>query len=211
MRGFTPHLFFILSFMNKLKLQQNNLNHRKGAGFTLIEVLIIVIIFSLVVGIIYGSYILSQKAYLEGETSAELTQNGRVITERITREIRQAREIVTELSEEEAGAASTIVFEDGHIDESYHYIRYWLDNSQVKREIAGYYFSDDIGETLVAWDSIPPLEQTLETKILENPVVIGEYVNDLKFWGSETIHLSLVLSKRDKTINLATDIFGRNF
>ncbi len=179
-------------------------------SFTLIETLIIVTVFALAVGIIYGSHILSQKAYSEGETSAELIQNGRVILERMSREIRQAREIVTELSEEEDAATSTIIFEDGHIDEDYHYVRYWWDDNRIKREVVGYYFSDDPEEILVAWDSVFPPGQTLETKILEPPAVIGEYANDLKIWGSEVVHLKLILGKRDKSINLATSIFGRN-
>jgi len=179
-------------------------------AFTLIEILVAIIVFALATGVIYGAHVLSQKAYLEGETSAELTQNGRVILERITREIRQAREIVTELLEEESEATSTITFEDGHLVVDYHYIHYYQDGNQVKREVVGYYFSGDETETLVAWDSEPPEGQTLETKILEEPVVVGEYVSSLRFWEPEIICIGLTTEKRGKTIDFSTQIWGRN-
>lgn len=182
-------------------------------GFTLVEVLVVIVIIGLVMGAIYSGYLLSQRASREGEISAEITQNGRVILERMTREIRQAREIVNELPEEEPSATSTIIFEDGHISDPYHYIHYFHENSEkklVKREVVGFYFSSDTEETLVSRDAIPPTGQTLETKTLEEAVTIGEYVTDLNFWETEVIHVGLTLQKKNKTFKLKTQIFGRN-
>ncbi|MBZ9572721.1 prepilin-type N-terminal cleavage/methylation domain-containing protein [Patescibacteria group bacterium] len=179
-------------------------------GFTLIEVLITVIIFLLVSVAIFNIYIVGQKFYQGGEIRAELLQNGRVVLERMTREIRQAREIVTELSEQESGATSTILFEDGHSTTTYRYICYFRDDDLVKKEVNGYYFSDDPSQTLVSWDSNPPEGQTLETKILEEPKIIGEYIIDLKFWGSKVIHTVLTLQNRAEVLELRTKVFARN-
>lgn len=88
---------------------------KKGEGFTSIEVVIVVIIFALIITVVYSVYNLSSRAYLEGENVAEITQNGRVILERISREIRQAREIVTELPEERINPPAEIQFQDGHL------------------------------------------------------------------------------------------------
>ena len=66
-------------------------------GLTLTELLVTITIFILITVIIYSTHILSQQSYREGEKAAEITQNGRVVLERVTREIRQAKEIVTEL------------------------------------------------------------------------------------------------------------------
>lgn len=84
-------------------------------GFTLSEMLIVVTIFILVIVAVYSVYALSQRSYLNGEEVAEITQNGRVILERVSREIRQAKEIITELPEERMDAPSEIKFQDGHI------------------------------------------------------------------------------------------------
>ncbi len=85
------------------------------SGFTLTEVLVTIVVFTLVTGAIYSINLFNQKAYREGETAAEIVQNGRVILERMTREIRQAKEIVTELPDEEVSAPEEIEFQDGHI------------------------------------------------------------------------------------------------
>ena len=84
-------------------------------GFSLTEMLIVIAIFILVILAVYSVYNLSQQAYLTGEKLAEITQNGRVVLERISREIRQAKEIVTELPEERIDAPNEIKFQDGHI------------------------------------------------------------------------------------------------
>lgn len=180
-------------------------------GFTLIEVSVTMAILSLVLGSIYGVYNLSQKAYTIEENMVEITQNGRVVFERLSREIRQAVEIVTELQNEEASATSTIMFEDGHITEPYNYIRYFQDGSLIKREVIGFYFSGDSEETLVPLDAVPPPSQTLMVKTIQEVQTIGEYAAQLKFWGSGVVSIVLELNKKENNLRLKTSIFGRNF
>jgi len=136
-------------------------------AFTLTELLISITILVLINGAVYLSYNLSQKAYREGEKLAEITQNGRVIIERMNREIRQAKEITGDSPEERSSAQSEITFEDGHILDPYHYIHYFKTGNIIKREVLGYFFSGDIEETLHPWNALPPQGQTLETKTLE--------------------------------------------
>ena len=185
---------------------------KKSKGFTIIEVLVVISIFVLVLGIIYGSYSLSQKAYREIETTTEINQNARVILERMTREIRQAKEIVTELSdvepEESISPELGIMFEDGHNEESYYYTRYFEDNNNIKKQVIVYYFSGS-PNTFVPYDAIPPEMETLENTILEDRVV-GEYIVGIKFWGQEVINISITLEKNNKNINFRTKIFARN-
>lgn len=174
------------------------------------EIIITTCILVIVTVAVYTAYSLSQKAYKEGEAAAEITQNGRVIIERMNREIRQARDIITELPAISTEAANTIEFEDGHSAVSYRYISYYQESSEVKRKVTGYYFSGDPEQTLVPWDAIPPVGQTLEIIVLEEPVVIGEWVSNLKLWDSEVINIGLNLTKQNKTLNLETKIFCRN-
>lgn len=185
-------------------------------GFTLAELLVTIAILGLVLGAIYGAYALSQRAYREGEASAELTQNSRVILERMTREIRQAKEIATELPATSTDATSTIKFEDGHDISYVHYVRYFWDevDKTIKREVIAYYFSisgnPNSTSTYVAWDATPPAVESLVTTTLEGPDIIGEYVTDLKLWKSEGINIFLTLKKGEKSIKLSTKVFGRN-
>jgi prepilin-type N-terminal cleavage/methylation domain-containing protein len=185
-------------------------------GFTLIESLVTIVIFVLIIGAVYGAYVLNQRASREGEDVAELTQNGRVILERMTREIRQAKEIVTNLSATSTNATSTIEFEDGHDTSFIHYIRYFKDDNDqtIKREVIGYYFSlsgnPNNTSTYVTWDTTPPPGETLATTSVESPQIIGEWVSDLKIWKSLTVNIFLTLKKGEKTLNLETKIYGRN-
>lgn len=180
-------------------------------GFTLIEVSVTTAILGLVLAAIYGVYNLSQKAYATEEGMVEITQNGRVIFERLSREIRQATELVTELPSSEDSATSTIMFEDGHITEPYYYIRYFQEGELVKREVLGFYFSGDGSETLVPWDAVPPAGQSLNVKIIQGSQTIGECVGKLKFWESGLVNITLELEKKDNNLRLRTDISGRNF
>jgi len=84
-------------------------------GFTFLEMVIVIAIFLLITGVVFSIYFFNSKVYIAGESIAEITQNGRVILERITREIRQAKEIVTDLPEEELDPANEILFQDGHL------------------------------------------------------------------------------------------------
>jgi len=197
--------------MSKVGFTHPNFVKQNLGGFTLIETLITITILVLVLGVIYGVYLLSQKTYQEGERLSEITQNSRVILERITREVRQAKEIVTELPEEEISATSTLMFEDGHIPEPYHYIHYFQEDNFVQREVIGFYFSDDAGETLVPWDAEPPVGQNLLTKTLAEVQIIGEYITDLKFFGSQVIQINLDLAKKNTNLKLSSKVFGRNF
>ena len=180
-------------------------------GFTLVEILIVIVVLVLVVGVIYAGYVLSQRAYREGEASAELVQNARVILERMTREIRQTREIVTELPVVMEEAFSYIEFEDGHSAERYHYIRYFQEDSELKREVKAYYF---VGaeETFVPWNALPPPGGSIAEVVIEEAKTIGEFVTDLKLWAPEIrkVDIFITLEKGEKQTNLSTSIFGRN-
>ena len=179
-------------------------------SFTIIEALITIAISAVVLTAFLNVYLAAQKLYSQAETQAELLQNGRIILERLGREVRQAREIATTLAEQESEATSSLVFEDGHIEELYHYIHYFQDDTLMKREVLGYYFSGDVNETLVPFDAVPPPGQTLETKILEPARIIGEYVDEIKIWNPGLVKIILNLNKGEQAMPLQTQIFGRN-
>ena len=83
-------------------------------GFTLIEIIIVIAIFSVVISMVSSTVFLSSKVYFQGERMTEIMQNGRVILDAISRELRQARKLVNLLPEEDP--PSEIIFQDGHIE-----------------------------------------------------------------------------------------------
>lgn len=86
-------------------------------GFTLVEVIVVTAIFIIIIGVIYSIILYSQQSYAVGKNVAEIIQNGRVLIERMSREIRQAKKIITLLPEEEINPPSEIKFQDGHLME----------------------------------------------------------------------------------------------
>jgi len=187
-----------------------------SSGFTLSELLVSIVFVFLVLGAIYSSYILHQKASTEGESAIEILQNGRVVLERMAREIRQAKDMVTDLPVAKEGAVSSIEFEDGHDSSYIHYIRYFDDSTDktIKREVIGYYYSlsgdPNDTSTYVLWNAAPPPGESLATTSVESPRIIGEYVSVLEFWGSRVIDIFVELEKGNKKIDFSTKIFGRN-
>jgi type II secretory pathway pseudopilin PulG len=184
-------------------------NQKFLTGFTLTEIIISLTLFVLILVIVFSIYALHQRVYTAGEARAEVLQNGRVVLERMTREVRQARDIVTELADDESGATSTILFEDGHDVSTIHYIHFFQDNKNIKREVIAYYFSGD-PYTYVVWNATPPPGQEKLTTTTEAAQIIGEYVTRLDIWGSPTVNVSTTLEKGDQKINLKTKILGRN-
>lgn len=208
---------------------------KKLNGFTLTELLVMIGIFLIVMVAIYSAHVLSQRAYRESETAAEITQNGRVILERMVREIRQAKEIVTELYYDETGATSTLEFEDGHtpilsryqgLGSDHYYIRYYIPTStnELRRQYRVYCFDDcqfdncqpqsdvctNVCSSYHRWNSTQEITPTSTHPCVLEDKTIGEYVVGLEFWDLPVINTSITLEKNQKRINLRTKIFGRN-
>lgn len=197
-----------------------------NTGFSLIEVLITITVFLSVSLAIFNIYIFGQRFYTTGETQAELLQNGRIILERITREIRQTEEVVSPLPSEpdnqENPPLAEIEFQDGHspspyehLNSDYYYIRYYLSTSthRVYRQYRVYCFDPcSICNSYFRWNdsrieggqTIYPQPCNLEEKI------IGEYVSGLEIWGVKLIGTLLNLEDKNETLELRTKVFGRN-
>ena len=181
-------------------------------GMTLIEVIIGVGIAMLIFAAITAIYQISQNAYSRADRRAEITQNGRVILDRLVRELRQTPAIVTTLPETAADPANLpheIMFQDGHTTTEVRYIKYYLDGTNIKKQVIIYYFSED-PSFHVYWhdtdeDGNPPLFTILEDK------VVGEFVDDIEFWGEKLININLYLLKNNESEIIYTAVYGRNF
>lgn len=188
------------------------LNLKNNLGFTIIEVIIAISVSIIIFLIITVIYTLSQNIYNQTDTTAEMTQNGRVILDRMIREIRQTGDIVTEIPEtndDPDTLPEEIMFEDGHSTSQIQYIRYYLDNSDIKRQIVAYYF-DDNPTIYVYWFATDVGGQPPSMAVLEDKI-IGEYVYDIEFWGDDLININLYLLKGSETQIINTAVYGRNF
>ena len=195
-------------------------------AFTLVEILITITVFILISIAIFNILFFSQRFTGKGNIRAELLQNGRIILERTAREIRQAQEIVTPLPQVEnnpdSPPPSEIEFQDGHtpspyeeLGSDYYYTRHYLSTTtgELYRQYRVYCFDPcSTCNSYFRWN---------DTKIEDSQVIqthpcnleekiIGEYVNDLKFWGAGIIEISMTLEKGDESLDFQTKIFGRN-
>ena len=179
-------------------------------GFTLAEIMLAIFITGLIFSLISGVYVVLKNIYQQTDSQAEITQNGRVILDRMVREIRQSPKISTTLPPGPDQAPNEIQFQDGHQVEQILYIRYYLEDNNLRRQLIAYYFPT-APQTYVYQDAIdkdPPHDPALP--IILDDRLAGEYINDLKFWGDKLININISLSKNNTTKTFFTSIFGRN-
>jgi prepilin-type N-terminal cleavage/methylation domain-containing protein len=157
-------------------------------GFTLNELLIALAVFTINI--------------------AEVTQSGRLILKKISKELRQAREIVTDLPSTRGTATDTLEFEDGQKEEPYYYIHYFEEDGAVEREVKRYYFPSD-PQQFLPWSATSSGEELAATTT-EGPAAVGSYVFDLKFWEDGMVNIFIGLKKEGKEADFETKIFGRN-
>ena len=196
-------------------------------GFTLVEILVFMTIFLLVSIGIFNIFSFSQIFYSEKTVQSELLQNGRVILERITREIRQGEGMVTQLPQVpdnlENQPRLEIEFQDGHtpspyeyLASDYYYIRYYFSSStkELYRQYIVYCFDPcESCDTYFRWDDtkIEGTDMVATHACVLEEKIIGEHIEDLNFWGSGLINVSLTLSNKAQELIFQTKIFGRNF
>ena len=191
---------------------KNNLK-TKTAGFTLLEVIASISLFTIVIILVSNIYLVTQNAYNKNSNIAELTQNARVSLDRISRELRQSSSIITTLPETNDDPnnppTNQIFFQDGHDTDQITYLRYYLDGTNLMRENKAYYFNEE-PSIYVTYNSLDqggdaPLETIIDNR------VVGEYFTELYFWGANgLINISLSLAKNQNTFTAKTSVFSRN-
>lgn len=180
-------------------------------GFTLFEILIAMTIGVTLLGLLFSIYTLSIKSLTSGQARAELTQTSRSVVERITRDVRETKNLASALPQDAGDPGnpplSELLLEDGHAD-VLQYIRYYTDQDDLKREIRQYYFPEE-PEVLVTYNAEDELgNPPLSTAVSDNKV--GQYVSEILFWGQNPVYLELTLEKSSVTHETRTSLYGRN-
>jgi len=191
----------------------------KSKSFTLIEVLTAMTIGVLIIMAAYGVYNISYKSYKKNFASAELTQNARIALERMSRDIRQTTEILTNLPEDPGAGTppSEIKFQDGHnfwpTSGQIQYITYSLSGTDLHRKISHYTFTVPCvtapSSTWVLW-STRDGDNNLPTECADTDVTKAEKISSLQFWGVKVITINLNVSDGVSTYQFETKALGRN-
>lgn len=183
-------------------------NHAQQLGFSLIETLVSVSLFVVIMIIITNIYSSVQKNYLAGSDRAEVTQNARVALDRMSREVRQAIDLVGTMPVSTSTATTSLEFQDGHDQTDINYIKYNLASTNLMRDTKYYYFNS-APTTHVRWYDLNGGVRPLSTTT--GSAIIGEYFNSLKFYGTSSgIHVDIRVKKNNSSYNLETLLFTRN-
>ena len=183
-------------------------------SFTLVEMLTVVFLASLIIIAAYSVYLISYKAYQRNSASSELTQNARIALERMSRDIRQAIEVLTALpaDPESSTPPSALKFQDGHnvwpAGGQIQYIEYYLAGTDLHRKLTHYAFPAN-PDDWVLWSTLDG-EGTSPTEYTDSDQVKAENVTSLQFWGEETITINLEVSNGTITYPFQTKVLGRN-
>lgn len=185
------------------KLLKNNF------GFNLLEVIVSISLFIIIVLLINSLFLVSQKSFTSGTNRGELTQNIRVVVDRLSRELRQAAAIATTLPASSSTPVNEILFEDGHDISEINYIRYYLNGSDIKREYRFYYYAS-APATHVRWNSIDGFGNSPTASTTED-YIVGQYLSSMQFWGTHNlINIKIELLKAGKTSKIETAVNKRN-
>ncbi|MDP1709930.1 MAG: prepilin-type N-terminal cleavage/methylation domain-containing protein [Candidatus Komeilibacteria bacterium] len=183
-----------------------------NSGFSLFEILISITIGAMLLGLVLSIYTLTMRSVSSSEKHSELTANSRIIIERLARDIRQARQIATPLptipTDPQLAPPSQLEMLDGHDTTLVRYVRYYLANTDLKRQIREYYFPSD-PSILVTFNAVDDFGNPASLRLIEDQLV-GQYVKQLSFYGQNLITIELGLEKDSATHQTIASFYGRN-
>ena len=182
------------------------------AAFTLLETVIALGLGLSLLAALLSIYVLSVNALHSTETRSELGQNSRVIIERLTRDLRQTKAIASALPADDTDPLNPplpeIELQDGHNIDTIQYLHYYLNGTDLRRQVRRYYFpsNPDLYVTFDAEDEFgaPPAVNIAADELA------AEYVSSLRFYGTDLITIELTLVRKGTEHKTETRVFGRN-
>ena len=182
------------------------------AGFTLTEIISVLTISVAVMVMVANVFIISQKTFSAGDNLLEISQNARILLDRLTRELRQTPAIATDLPPDKNQVgfppAEEIMFQDGHDEPEIVYLKYYLNQGRIIRQKLYYYFNEEPA-TKVKWNATDSFGQPPQQSIMEEKT-IAEYVEQMQFYGDPLTSIEIRLDKNGKLSHFFTSIWGRN-
>jgi len=182
---------------------------KKINGFTLIETMSSLSLFVIIILLLGSIYILAQQTYNKTSGQNELVQNARVCLDRLSRELRQAEFLITDVS----ATSTKLFFQDGHDSDQITYIEYLLIGTDLYRAHKAYYFPPwpVAPDQYTYYNSVDEWGVLAASTTLESRIV-GEYFDSLEFYGENgLITITVNLKKAHANLNIDTKIYIRNY
>ena len=183
-------------------------------SFSLPELLIAITITILISEAAYFASNVGRQTFNRTSEKVEITQNARVLLDRMSREIRQATEVVTDLppvnNDPANPPSSEIIFEDGHTAIN-RYITYRLENNQVRRIITAYFFSEGLPDSS-EWvlKNARGENNRLPNYLDISNEIIADKIISLQIWGESLINIDITAGINDQQEQFSTTVFARN-
>ncbi|CAN5125465.1 hypothetical protein BH11PAT4_BH11PAT4_0800 [soil metagenome] len=192
-------------------LHRTKLRRRIG-GFSLTELLVAVMVSSILVTVTVSVFSLVRKSMVLDQAKADISQNARITVDRLSRELRQTPQVVTELPQDAADTSvaqpGEIEFQDGHTNDLT-YRRYYRSGTTLQLQVKEYYFAA-APTVRVRWNEVNGSGQTPLSAVLSTQD-IAEFVSSLKFYGSEVVQMEITTTDGGvQTFKLQASVQGRN-
>lgn len=203
---------------------QKNKLFRSQSGMTLMEVLMGIFISVTVIMAAYSVYLVSTKSYTHGEQMSDMSQNGRIAIDRMTREIRQTNDIVptgnpqAAFSNDPAHPSHEIEFQDGHKTNpvgDIQYLHYFISagTSDLHRQRL-YYFCPSAPSVhvnkLIDCNTATPLVIDPTTGSVMDDQIIAQNINGLNLYGQRLIDIGFNVVESGQSTKFETKVYGRN-
>ena len=185
---------------------------RRRNGFTLIELLVAMIVSGILISITTATYTLFRTSMNLDQSRAQLDQNGRLVLDRLSRELRQTQDVVTTFpaspSDNSIAQPGEIEFEDGNANDLT-YRRYYIVSGVLKLDIKQYTFSYD-PNTRVLWDAIGTSGESPNPTVLSTQDV-ADSVQSVAFYGDSLLQMIVTtIDSYGQTYTVRTTVLGRN-
>jgi prepilin-type N-terminal cleavage/methylation domain-containing protein len=164
----------------------------RRSAFTLTELLVAIMIATILVTVTVSLYNLIRTSISQDQAKAAAAQNARVAADRLSRELRQAPDVVTVLPTSPSNTTVTqpheIEFEDGHANDL-SYKRYYLVGTTLELQVKEYYFSSDPTQR-VRWNAIGP-GGVVPVSAVVSTQDVADMVQSLNFYENQTLLISI--------------------
>lgn len=179
-------------------------------GFTLIELLVAIGIALIVVSVSVEITTMVKHLVARGSDKLEAIQYNRALIDRISRDVRQAKAIVTTLPDISQTGVSEVAFENGHDVEKINYIRYIQSGKDIIKENYHYSFSAN-PDIWVAWnvkdssDNSPDLVMDSQDTVASS--VTSFYLNQ---YEDQIISFEIITEKNQQKSQMKGEVLARN-
>jgi prepilin-type N-terminal cleavage/methylation domain-containing protein len=167
-------------------------------GFSLIEILIVISLFTVIVGFALWAFVMGLRAWNSGQNRAEIRLDATYALERMVREISQASNIG--IAQDDTVKFSADVNNNG-VNET---ITYKVVDNNLIRSIPDLLLEDIILVVARSADSLQLVYYDLDNNLL-TPPIIGAQQDTIRL-----IQITLNMNKADETLTLSSSAYARN-